>query len=75
MTTLYACHRCGVHRDVDLIDGYTGLCPDCRDKPARIGAPNRACEVCGVAIAGHSNRRTCSVRCRVALHRRNRKAA
>jgi hypothetical protein len=29
----------------------------------------RRCEWCGVAIAGRTDRHTCSTRCRVALHR------
>jgi hypothetical protein len=74
MRTVYPCPRCRTKHHVDDLDDYTGLCPACRGETAPTTA-HRACEVCGVAIAGYSNRRTCSTRCRVALHRRNRKAA
>ncbi len=35
---------------------------------------SNSCAICGRAIAGYSNRRTCSTRCRVALHRARRQA-
>jgi hypothetical protein len=69
MTTTYRCHRCHVPHDVDLIDGYTGLCPACHGKAPAVATAHRRCEWCGVAISGYSNRRTHSTACRVALHR------
>ncbi len=56
----YPCPGCKADRHVDELDDHTGLCRACR---------GRSCVVCGVAIAGYSSRKTCSTRCRVALHR------
>ena len=64
---LYPCPKCGDRHPADDLDDYTGECQTCR-APKQPTA-TRKCEWCGVAIAGHSHRRTCSGACRVALHR------
>ncbi|UGS34244.1 hypothetical protein DSM104329_00620 [Capillimicrobium parvum] len=75
MRTAYPCPQCRTEHHVGDLDDATGLCPACRGERTPTGAA-RACVVCGVALAGYANRRTCSTRCRVALHRRrNRKDA
>lgn len=70
MNGIYPCPQCKVRYPVDEFDDETGLCPHCRaPKPNCIRTDRRSCVVCGKAISGHSNRKTCSTRCRVALHR------
>jgi Uncharacterized protein containing a Zn-ribbon (DUF2116) len=68
MNGVYPCPKCKTRHPVDQLDDETGLCPACRGE--HLPAPGRrSCAVCGKAIAGHSHRKTCSTRCRVALHR------
>ena len=64
---LYPCPTCGDRHPAAELDDFTGECLTCRAPKQPAAA--RKCEWCGIAIAGHSNRRTCSTKHRVALHR------
>jgi hypothetical protein len=76
MTSTYPCPRCGRRHPEDQLDDTTGLCANCRDtrtptkRYADAHPDRRSCVVCGKAIAGYSNKKTCSTRGGVALHRR-----
>jgi hypothetical protein len=68
MNGVYPRTECGRRVPVDELDGEAGTCLRCRGAPnPKVGS--RSCLVCGKAISGYANRKTCSPRCRVALHR------
>jgi hypothetical protein len=68
MKAAYPCTGCGRRTPVDDLDDEAGKCPRCRGE-AKPNTGGRSCLVCGKAIAGYANRKTCSPRCRQALHR------
>lgn len=47
------------------------VCPTCW---LAVRGTARICAMCGAPLTGYANRKTCSVRCRVALHRSRRAA-
>jgi predicted nucleic acid-binding Zn ribbon protein len=71
MNGVYRCTKCGRRTPVDDLDVEAGECLRCRGMPKPTAG--RSCWVCGKAISGYANRKTCSTRCRVELHRRARR--
>ena len=67
----YPCTKCGSRTPVDDLDDVTGECPVHRNPaPVVIDPDRRSCEICGKAIYGRSDRRTCGPTHQKALQRR-----